>query len=77
MHYGHPPHQPSPEDLTVIWCTCGWLSKELTRPELKDLGLPWYCDDCGRQSLYYARFHPRERDHVNRVIPKRETNLTP
>lgn len=28
---------------------CGWESKSMTSQELNDLGVPWYCDDCGER----------------------------
>lgn len=61
MYYGHPPHVATPLDLTILKCRCGWHSKELTRDELHDLGIPWYCDDCGKKGLQYIKFHPSER----------------
>ena len=61
MYYGHPPHVPSEDDLTVLKCRCGWHSKELTKAGMTDLGIPWYCDACGKQGLQWVRFHPSER----------------
>jgi hypothetical protein len=61
MNYGHPKHAPSAEDLTVIYCRCGWHSKELTGVEKAALGLPWYCGGCDATGLHWITFHPRER----------------
>lgn len=61
MHYGHPKHTPSSEDLTLLKCSCGWRSEELTQAQLRERGLPWYCDACGRQGLFFIHFHPSER----------------
>ena len=68
MHYGHPPHIAHPDDLTILACSCGWYSSELKGPEMQARGLPWYCDRCGKQSLYFVKFHPRERDRAWRAI---------
>ena len=54
-------HVPSPEDLLILKCRCGWTSKELTVPELSERGIPWYCDKCGRRNLRFIRFAPHER----------------
>jgi hypothetical protein len=61
MYYGHKPHVPSPDDLTLLHCFCGWTSEELTRQQLSDRGIPWYCDNCGKSGLQFIHFHPRER----------------
>lgn len=62
MHYGHITHVPSPDDLTIMHCSCGWYSKELTKPEVKALGIPWYCGGtCGKSGLKYMIFHPNDR----------------
>ena len=54
-------HIPSPDDRTVIACRCGWLSAEMTKEQKGQIGIPWYCDDCGQQATLFATFHPRER----------------
>lgn len=62
MHYGHPPHVSSPDDLLILYCSCGWRSGELTRAEVADLGVPWWCQRPGcRGKASWVRFHPRER----------------
>jgi hypothetical protein len=66
MHRNREPHQYSPEDLTILRCgTCSWRSKELTQTEMKDRGIPWYCDACGERAPHFIRFHPRERHLVD------------
>jgi len=55
------PHVHSPEDLTILRCSCGWTSKELTIPDMASRGIPWYCDVCGKQNLRFIRFVPHER----------------
>lgn len=43
------------EVYTIIECkTCFWKSDILNRIQLKDIGIPWYCDNCGKKvtSLY-------------------------
>lgn len=68
MHYGHPPHVHTPEDLTLLHCFCGWTSLEISRSQLSERGIPWYCDDCGKSGLQYVHFHPRERDAAYRAF---------
>jgi hypothetical protein len=75
VHYGHKPHRHSPEDLTILWCRCGWVSGELTRAELRDRGMPWYCDDCGKQGLNFIHFHPTEREAALREVPMAKPTL--
>ena len=70
MYYGHAPHVPSPEDLTVMWCICGWRSKELSRQEIRDLGVPWYCDECNNKNLMWVKFHPTERAKALLLVPE-------
>jgi len=70
MYYGHSPHTASPEDLTIMWCRCGWRSKELSRQELSDLGVPWYCDACNNTNLMWVTFHPSERDKALMLVPE-------
>lgn len=65
MDYGNrQPHVASPDDLTILKCWCGWTSDELTVDEMAARGIPWYCDRCGKQSLRYIKFAPRERDEA-------------
>lgn len=61
MHYGHPPHVASPDDLTLFRCgKCGWVSSELTREQIA--AKPWYCGGvCGKSGVQFIHFHPRER----------------
>ena len=68
MDYGHKPHVSSPDDLTLLHCHCGWTSQEVTRAQLSDRGVPWYCDDCGKSNLQYVHFHPRERHAAYRCF---------
>jgi predicted RNA-binding Zn-ribbon protein involved in translation (DUF1610 family) len=69
MYYGHTPHIDSPEDMTVLDCRhCGWQSAELTRDEIAERGVPWYCDNCGKTGLHWVRFHPRERAMAYELI---------
>ena len=69
MHYGYPPHAPSPEDRTMIRCNaCGWLSPEMTIQELGQRGVPWYCDGCGGVATRFATYAPHERDEALRFL---------
>lgn len=35
---------------TVIKCNkCGWKSKPFSNEDMKELGVPWYCDACGKR----------------------------
>ena len=63
MYYGHQPHVSSPEDMTVHYCRCGWHSEEMTRQQVRNLGVPWYCGGCGSggSSISWIKFHPSER----------------
>lgn len=41
------------EIYTVIQCKhCKWKSNLLNREELRELGVPWYCDNCGKKATY-------------------------
>lgn len=77
MYYGHPPHVASPEDLTLLHCYCGWTSEELNRQQMSDLGIPWYCDRCGKPGLLFVRFHPRERREAYRALGVEEYPAAP
>jgi len=61
MHYGHPPHTPSPDDLMIMRCRCGWFSGEMTLSQFADRGVPLYCDRCSNSATMWVRFHPSER----------------
>lgn len=42
--------------FTVIICEfCGHKTKPLTDKEVKDLGVPWYCDCCGKRANRFKR----------------------
>ncbi len=66
MDYGNKPHKHSPEDLTILYCGCGWRSEEMTKDQVVDLGLPWYCGRCNKKNLRFIKFHPSERDEALR-----------
>lgn len=70
MHYGHPPHRPSIDDLTIIYCKCGWCSPEHTMADIMALGAPWYCDRCRHSgsNIFWVRYHPRERDEAMQCV---------
>lgn len=68
MDYGHKPHTHRDDDLTVIYCSCGHQTKELSRPELADLGLPWYCAKCGAKNQHWLTFHPSERARAEEIL---------
>lgn len=41
------------EIYTVIQCKhCKWKSVPLNREELRDLGVPWYCDNYNKHATY-------------------------
>jgi hypothetical protein len=61
MSYSTPPHVPSPEDRTIIRCRCGWISGEMTRDQLRERGVPWWCDRCDGIATYFVTFAPNER----------------
>lgn len=67
MYYGTKPHVSSPNDRTLLHCFCGWTSEELTREQLRDRGIPWYCDACGKSGLGFVHFHPMEREAAYRA----------
>ncbi len=70
MYYGHPPHVPSPEDVTILHCfSCDWQSGELSRKQLAEKGVPWYCENCDRPGLHFIHFHPSERAEALRLLP--------
>jgi hypothetical protein len=68
MHYGNKPHVSSPADMTILKCWCGWISREMSVDDMKALGIPWYCDACGKQSLRFVTFAPHERDEAYRAF---------
>ena len=70
MFYGHEKHVPSPDDLTILSCFCGWRSGELTRAEVADLGVPLWCQRHGcRAKASWVTFHPRERERALACLP--------
>lgn len=70
MFYGHPPHVHSPEDVTILHCyKCGWVSGELGRAQIAELGIPWYCENCHKPGLHFVCFHPSERAQALALLP--------
>lgn len=40
--------------MKLLKCKCGWKSKVLSNEDLEELGVPWYCDNCGeRVTTFY------------------------
>lgn len=82
MNYGHAKHVPSPDDLTVLYCRCGWRSDEMTETQLGELGVPWYCGNCdgSGSAIFFIKFHPDERSEAYRAAnidpPKRPTQYS-
>jgi hypothetical protein len=59
---------------SVIECKfCGWHSKILSRKEVADLGVPWYCDDCGRQATY---IHDGTEEELENLIKERDSHVS-
>ena len=73
MHYGHPPHIPSPGALTFLKCEnhkpspCGWFGP-YTEEERDAKGVPWYCDNCGGKVYHWVRYHPSEEANARAVM---------
>ena len=77
MFIDNAPHVPGPNDRTIIKCpTCGWVSIELTRDQLEDLGLPRYCGAryCNGLASQFVTFAPHERAEALDVINSRMTD---
>jgi len=54
------------EIYTVIQCKhCKWKSNPLNREELRNLGVPWYCDNCGSRVTW---FHQGNVEEIKNVI---------
>lgn len=70
MYYSHSPHINSEDDLTIMWCRCGWRSEELSQTKVVELGVPWYCDWCGNKNLMWVKFHPNEREKARMLVPE-------
>ena len=70
MHAGPEPHINSDDDLTVIYCGCGHRTKELSRAEIREKGIPWYCDRCGERNPYWIKFHPSERAKAEFILAR-------
>ena len=70
MDYGiRKPHISGPDDKTILRCgRCGWRSGELSVDQMRDRGIPWYCDQCGGTNLHFVKFAPSERDDAIRLI---------
>ena len=63
MYYG-PTHVPGPNDRTMIQCPrCGWVSPEMTRAEVEELGQPRYCGNpgCEGRATRFVTYAPHER----------------
>lgn len=63
-------HENSPDDLTVIWCErprCRWRSEPQTVEQMRERGLPWYCDRCGERVTHFVRYHPGEAVEAGKV----------
>jgi len=41
------------ERYKILQCKCGWLSKPLSKEDLVEMGVPWYCDDCGERVSHF------------------------
>jgi ribosomal protein L37AE/L43A len=56
---------------------CGWESKSMSYQELTDLGVPWYCDDCGERVTSITTYtdedleSERLKDYCNETRNKR------
>ena len=61
-------HTARPTDLMMLRCVCGWKSKELTHEDRLALGVPWYCDDCGKQVGRFVRYSSSERDEAMKAL---------
>lgn len=69
MRHASPPHVPGANDRVMVACLyCGWVSDEMTVEEWHNLGLPWYCDDCGKHARYYVRYAPHEHNEAMRLV---------
>lgn len=63
------PHVRTGDDLTIVFCPCGWHSKEFPdKALLSTLGVPWYCDDCGKKTGHWVTFHPTERAAAYAIV---------
>ena len=62
-------HVRSSDDLTIVYCLCGWHSKEFAdKTLLSTFGVPWYCDDCGKKTGHFVTFSPVERPAAYAVM---------
>ena len=52
---------------TTLICNCGWQSLRMNEEELKDLGLPWYCEVCGNTIYSYITHEPHEKEKPNEI----------
>ncbi len=53
------------DKLMLLHCLiCGWVSDELTSAQMSERGVPWYCDNCGRQGLKFIHFIDEEREQA-------------
>lgn len=74
MYFGNYGHVASDDDLTIFRCNkCGWVSEELKREAVNNLGVPWACQSCGKYGVTFVKFHPRERARARSVFLGEET----
>lgn len=55
--------------FTLLACDeCGWHSEEINREQLRDRGIPWYCDNCGKQGLRFVHYTAQERQEAQSLM---------
>lgn len=53
---------------------CGWESKSMTGKELNDLGVPWYCDDCGDRVTWITSYSDKDLE-LAEAAARRQQNM--
>ena len=57
--------------LTIVYHReCKWISPEMDKVALDNLGLPWYCPVCGDKVYDFINYEHHERAEVERRLPK-------
>ena len=55
--------------MKVLECKkCGWHSAPLSQDGLRELGVPWYCDNCGEKVTWFYDIEDMEEYHHIRKV---------
>jgi uncharacterized Zn finger protein len=58
---------------TLLHCRkCGWISEPQTQLQMKERGVPWYCDRCEENVTRFVDYEPGEEMEAQKRITRYE-----